>query len=132
MKHSIIILGIFYCSMLSSTSKKEIPHIRITNTIKPQMLKYKFNRWISYSPDSFEVTVNGKSIKPGESITVPQDKELPIRYGYSFAKGFRTGTKEVTFKFDTQAKESELTFSWDDKHRLNASNARVSKFEVIQ
>lgn len=98
-------------------------HYTITNGITKEMTGYSFWK-TTYYPDHLEVSVNGKSMEHGKSIALPQsEKTMTVRYDYSFAKGFRTGAKEVIFELNNQQKDYTLNFSWHDKWRIIADGA---------
>src|SRR5437588_751670 len=92
---------------------QKIPNtIRVTNTIKPHMLEYTFLK-IGYSPDQFSLKVNDQELKSGSSLEIPADEKIVrVRYDFSFAKGWRTGAKEVFFELGKDQKECNLEFSW--------------------
>ncbi len=98
-------------------------HYTITNTINREMTGFSF--WKTrYYPDRLDICVNGKPIAQGDSIEIPaSDKKMTVRYDYSFAGGFRTGAKEVTFELNSQKKDYQLNFSWQDKWRISADGA---------
>ncbi len=116
---------ILFCSiMLASCAIKSVEFdskitdqnnkITVKNIIKPEMLSY-----FCYKPDFFCLAVNGKKVEPGSSIALSNNQnQLTIRYDYSFAKGFRTGAKEITFELNSDKKEYEVMFSWKNKDRI--------------
>lgn len=84
-----------------------------------------FSFWNSrYYPERLAISINGKPIEQGGSIEIPaSEKTMTVRYDYSFAKGFRTGAKEITFELNSQKKDYFLNFSWQDKWRVSAPGA---------
>ena len=130
MKHLILI---FFSSLsmaaIALTPKHEKNHpITITNNIQPKMLKY----W-SYSPDIFTLKINGQLVKPGHSVSIPaESNSMNVRYDYSFAKGFRTGAKEITFEIDPAQKEYDLKFSWHNESRVIATGAKPQKVKKLK
>jgi hypothetical protein len=102
-------------------------NIKVTNKIKPKMLEYHFLK-INYSPDIFKLKVNNCQLNPNSSITIPSNqKTMTVRYDYSFANGWRTGAKEITFELDPKSTECNLEFSWDNEWRIVASGATPKK-----
>ena len=127
----LIIVASSISLSLSSLAPKPFPssqHVTVTNSIKPEMLEYKFqNFWIKkvFRPDLFTLKVNGKLLPPGSSLSLPVDNNsLTVRYDYSFANGFRTGAKEIMFTLTPSQKKYELGFSWDNEWRVNATGAK--------
>lgn len=95
----------------------------ITNNITKEMTGYEFWK-ITYYPDRLAISVNEKLIETGHSIEIPEDKKIvKIRYDYSFAKGFRTGAKEITFELSPEKRSYDLSFSWHDTWRIIAEGA---------
>lgn len=112
----------------SSSLLQNTHHRIVKNCIQPEMLKY----W-SYTPDIFTLSVNGQALKPGASLKVPlQENNMVVRYDYSFAKGFRTGAKEVTFKLDSTNAQCDLKFSWDNEFRIIASSGKPQKVKRLK
>lgn len=136
-----IVIGTTLVSLLLANYTKAVPlpekkaqpepDLTIINTIKPDMLKYSF-LGASYSPDSFELRVQGKPLKPGQSLSIPKQKKLAVRYDYSFAKGMHTGAKEIEFDLEPQTTQLELTFSWDNKWRICALGAKPQKAKILK
>lgn len=132
MKHILPFLCMATSFALTAHPPPEIKEILIRNTIKPKMLEYTFLK-IGYSPDSFTLKVNDKELKAGHSMSLPADKQtVRIRYDYSFAKGWRTGAKEITFELDKQKKEYDLEFSWHNQWRVIAGGATPQRVERLK
>ncbi len=113
------------------TLRMKKKQITITNGIQPHMLEYTF-LGTSYSPDSFALTVNGKALQPGDSVSLSPQKTVAIRYDYSFAKGWRTGAKEIEFDLDPEKTDFDLTFSWNNKWRVSARGAAPLKAKRLK
>ncbi len=131
MKHFFPLL--LWAIPVAALSQQECPTtISIHNKIKPKMLEYTFLK-VGYSPDSFKLKVNGNEVKPGSSISVPNNqKMLIVRYDYSFAKGWRTGAKEITFELNPKNKDCDLEFSWNNEWRVMASGAKPQKVKRVK
>jgi hypothetical protein len=112
------------------TSKTSLPVI-ITNTIEPDMLKYK--HWTgTYSPDVFNITINGTAIDKGQSYTLDSaENSLIVQFDYSFMNGMRKGTKKVTYQMNTDCTDAKLTFSWLDTYKIIIDNATPIKEETV-
>ena len=102
--------------------------ITIKNNITTDMLAYK--HWTGTHEPFFILTVNGKKIEQGkqEEITV-KDNRLEVRYDYSFANGFRKGATIVSCSIEKDAKDVDITFSWDDEWRIKTKQAQPQKVE---
>lgn len=101
--------------------------IIIRNAITPQMMQYTFFK-THYMPDFFKLSVNGNELKPGSSLEIPQgDKNITVRYDFSFANGWRTGAREITLNLDAQKSEYNLEFCWNNEWRINAWGAKPQK-----
>jgi hypothetical protein len=111
---------------------KTLTTIRVTNAIKPHMLEYTFLK-IGYSPDQFSVKVNDHELKTGSSLEIPADqKTVRVRYDFSFAKGWRTGAKEIVFELGPDQKEYNLEFSWHNNWRIIAQGAKPQKVKRLK
>ncbi len=132
MKHVLRWLIVSIPCSLFAVDAQKASEILVRNSIKPKMLEYMFFK-TGYSPDSFKLSVNGKEIKPGSSIAVAADqKNLTVRYDYSFAKGWRTGAKEIIFELDANNKEYNLEFSWNNEWRVIAAGATPKKVKRVK
>lgn len=85
----------------------------------------------TYKPEIFTLSVNGKEIKLGESVTVTTNKPLEVTYYSKFQNGRETH-KMVTLDPQTDQKECCITFDWHDKYRVKASNAKPQKVTVVK
>ncbi len=118
-------------------NKTENTTIEVQNNIKPDMLTFKNFFYGTFKPKELtkekdtklievQVRVNDKIIKPNEKITIDsKDGTIKARYDYNFMvrkKGKlvskRKGAKEVTFNVEPNTKKLNMTFSWDDNHRV--------------
>ncbi|HEB41672.1 MAG TPA: hypothetical protein ENI08_01460 [Candidatus Dependentiae bacterium] len=102
--------------------------ITVKNNITTDMITYK--HWTGTHEPFFILTVNGKKIEQGkqEEITV-KDNRLEVRYDYSFANGFRKDTTIVSCNIEKNAKDVDITFSWDDEWHIKTDNAQPQKVE---
>jgi hypothetical protein len=93
--------------------------ISLTNKINNAMLQKSY-LLMSFSPDLFAISINGKLLEPNQTVDTQIDNDTVIvRYSYSFAKGFYKGTNDVLFKLkNPNQKKFTITFSWDNKFRL--------------
>lgn len=135
MKHFWLILigsSSLFANNEDAIHTKTLNTFRVTNTIKPKMLEYTFFK-IGYSPDQFNIKVNDQEVKSGSSIEIPAgEKTLRIRYDFSFAKGWRTGAKEIIFELAQDQKEYNLEFSWYDQWRIIAQGAKPQKVKHLK
>ncbi len=111
--------------------------IVVHNNIKSDMLPFSHWWYGTFKPKELakekdtkllevQVRVNDKIIKPNETITIDsQDGTIKVCYDYNFMvrkKGKlaskRKGAKEVTFNVEPNTKKLNMTFSWDDNHRV--------------
>ena len=133
MKHILPLLSLAIpFATVATDQQHDKPGIVIRNNIKPKMLEYTFLK-IGYSPDSFSLKVNGTQVLPGSSIGLASNKKtMTVRYDYSFAKGWRTGAKEIIFELDPKNKECDLEFSWYNQWRVVASGAKAQKVKRVK
>lgn len=131
-------LYILLCSSLAfncnATVEKSnlIRSIMVHNNIKPEMLEYSLLK-MKYTPDSFSLKANGTLIKPGTSLPIPTEgNTLIIRYDYSFAKGWRTGAKEIVFELEKDTSECDVQFSWNNQWRIIAGGAQPQKVKRMK
>ncbi len=99
--------------------------VTLSNNIDPTMLKYK--HWTgSYSPDSFNLSINGTIIAPGETYTFSNITEpFSISFDYSFMNGMRTGTKSFSYTINENSTNIGLTFSWLEPNKVILDNATL-------
>lgn len=111
--------------------QKETPSastITIKNNITPTMLKY----W-SYSPTSFSVKVNNEPLEPGSSKTITRDgNKVIVTYQCSFQNGAYKSAKEVEYEIQPDAKEANLTFSWNEKQRVVLSDSKIKHVKELK
>jgi len=106
--------------------------LQITSVIPKEPPAYK--HWSGkYRPEKkFEVSSNGKVIKPGATVSIPVvEKKFKIRYDYEFQNG-RGGAKEVTFSAPNDMKKGTLEFKWKNKYRLIIDGAEPKSVEVLE
>ncbi|CAN5177897.1 hypothetical protein BH09DEP1_BH09DEP1_7400 [soil metagenome] len=104
----------------------------IKNSITKKMTGYEFLK-ITYHPEDFQISVNGKALEPGATLTVPTtEKKLTVRYDYSFYRGWRTGAKEVTLELSSDKQAYDLNFSWHDKWRIMAEGAQAKEVKKLK
>jgi hypothetical protein len=126
----VLLIGV--ASIFSQELTINQQNIKITNKIKPKMLEYQLLK-MSYSPDIFKLKINNHELKPNSSLCVPCDqKTMIVRYDYSFANGWRTGAKEITFELDPKSTECNLEFSWNNEWRIVASGAKPKKVKRVK
>jgi hypothetical protein len=126
MKYFFITLLGVSSIQLATIKNIETRSIKVTNCIKPAMLKY----W-SYTPDTFSLKVNGTPLAPGTSCTIPlAQNSIKLRYDYSFAKGFRSGAKEMIVEVEPNKKELDISFSWNNEHRIIAPGIKINKDSI--
>lgn len=105
--------------------------VSITNNINPEMLVYK--HWSGDKvPEPFAIVVDGKPLEPGKTTSVAlEDDKLNVQFNYSFMMGYRKGTREVTFKVPEKQDTLNMTFSWDNDHRIILDKAQaIEKREI--
>lgn len=125
MKRLLVALAAISSSVLGN----QLPngHITIRNAITPHMIQYKFFK-THYQPDAFKLSVNGSELKPGSALQIPKsDKNITVRYDFSFAHGLRTGAREIQLNLDTQKSEYNLEFCWNNEWRISAVGAQPQK-----
>ncbi len=132
-KHAIIPPNKTEGTTQSRTTQKEHPKpinktITVKNNITTDMLTYK--HWTGTHEPFFILTVNGKKIEQGkqEKVTV-KDNNLEIRYDYSFANGFRKGAQIISCCIEKDAKDVDITFSWNDEWHIKTKQAQPQKVE---
>lgn len=104
----------------------------ITNGITKDMTGYEF--WqTKYYPDRLTISINGKPMEPGAKIEIPgTEKVMTVRYDYSFAKGFRTGAKEILFELCPTKKSYALSFSWYNQWRVALEGAQPKEMKRVR
>lgn len=103
----------------------------ITNNITKDMTGYEFWK-TKYYPDQLSISINGKPFESGTSVTIPDTQTtMTVRYDYSFAKGFKTGAKEIVFELSPHKKSYALSFSWYDKWRITADGANPKEMKRV-
>jgi hypothetical protein len=105
--------------------KNQAPRtIKITNSIEDRQLAYNYC-FVSYSPTSFNVQVNGKTIDPTKSEMISiSDNKITVRYDYAFLGGKRKGCKEIEFEIDPGATDLSMNFSWNKESRIVIDKAK--------
>jgi hypothetical protein len=110
------------------TQMPAAPTITIKNNITPPMLKY----W-SYSPTSFSIKVNNELIEPGSSKTITRDgNKVIVSYECCFQNGAYKSAKEIEYTLQPDAKEANLTFSWNEKQRVVLSDSTIKHVKELK
>jgi len=119
---------------LKPTPQKKTPEqknrtITINTKITENMIRYSYFG-ASYKPD-FSLKVNNQELRCSESkkVTLNENK-MKVRYDYNFS-GFKKGAKEVVFEVPNDIDTVDVTFSWDNRWRVVANNAKPRKIKVI-
>lgn len=113
-------------------NKPRSTHISITNNITKEMLTYK--HWSgSYAPSIFAITIGGDRLLNNETVQVQATTQntITIRYDYSFANGYKTGSREIEFIISPEKTQYALTFSWGSPTHLILENAAIKEATVV-
>jgi hypothetical protein len=87
----------------------------------------------SYSPTSFSVKVNNEPLEPGNSKTITRDgNKVIVTYQCSFQNGAYKSAKEVEYEIRPDAKEANLTFSWNEKQRVVLSDSKIKHVKELK
>jgi len=106
-------------------SKKRTRTVTITNAVTKKMTCYKYC-YQEHEPGTFAIRVNGKPLPQGENITIPvTGKPVKVEYDFSFAGGLYTGTRKQSFTLNPETNSTELTFDWNNEHRVSLAGAKV-------
>lgn len=115
--------------ILATAQESTTPHSqkKIVNGItKKDLGIYKFFAW--RYPITFECTVDGAIVKPGQSISIPAGKEkVTIGYSYEWYTpwGNKSGKKKTTFAIDNKTEQHTIGFKgWKTKQRLKLTDAK--------
>lgn len=106
--------------------KKESRTITVKNAITAEMIKYRF--WGTYhTPTKFYISVNNHDVQANESCSCPlgENNVIEVTYHYEFKNGMVTGSKCIEFEIPKETATVDITFSWDDKHRLMSNVGRA-------
>ena len=106
--------------------KKEQRTVIIKNAITPEMTKYRF--WGTYhTPTKFSISVNNRTVPINESCSCPvgENNIIEVTYHYEFKNGMVTGSKCIEFEVPMETATIDITFSWNDTHRLMSSTGRA-------
>lgn len=106
--------------------KKESRTITVKNAITAEMIKYRF--WGTYhTPTKFYISVNNRDVQTNESCSCPlgENNTIEVTYHYEFKNGMVTGSKCIEFEIPRETATVDITFSWDDKHRLMSNVGRA-------
>lgn len=99
--------------------------IQITNNTNKKKTAYRYFGSNHY-PSRFSIQVNDKDIPAGQTIDIDAlNNKLFISYTYCFAKGLYKGKRLVTVTLDPAKEHFDLTFSWNNKNRVQVSNAHI-------
>ena len=111
----------------SDEIEQKIAPITLTNAITPDMLRYK--HWTgTYSPEQFDLYINGTKISQGESYTLTDaEQSFIISFDYSFMNGMRKGTKKFSYQMKESSTDATLTFSWLEHYKVLIDNATPIK-----
>lgn len=114
-----------------SPTKLTTRTLKVTNNISDKSLAYKYG-FISYSPSSFAVHVDGKKIEATETLPITlQDNKITMRYDYEFLGGKRKGAKEIVFEIPAHTNELSFNFSWKEDHHFIINNAKPVAIKEI-
>lgn len=95
--------------------------VTVTNNITDNMITY-MDHWAKPYPSKFNLFVNGKIVKKGEQITVPNgDKELCVGYECEFKKFgimYHQEKKEKKVPVCQLGNSAQVTFSWYTPDRI--------------
>lgn len=110
----------------NNTAEPIATPVTLSNNIEPTMLKYK--HWTgTYSPDTFNMCVNGILVAPGETCVISNPTEpFSINFDYSFMNGMRTGSKTFSCTINENSTHIALTFSWLEPNKIILDNATVT------
>jgi len=109
-----------------------VRRISITNGITKEMLTYK--HWTgSYAPTTFVITIGENQISYNETtqIEIGTEKNIVIRYDYSFVNGYKTGSREIEFIISPEKSDYVLRFAWQEPAHLVLENASIKKATVV-
>jgi|GEM_PF-4580404 len=107
-------------------------NISITNNITKEMITYK--HWSgSYAPSIFTITISGNQLSNNQTTTTKTTTQntITIRYDYSFANGYKTGSREIEFIISPEKTQYALTFSWQHPTHLILENAAIKQATVV-
>jgi hypothetical protein len=92
--------------------------IKITNNINTKKLDYS-KLFVTYTPTTFEVTVNGTLIAPQASAPIKVTGDtVVITYYCEFKDGARKSSHEYTYKLGAKITDCTVTFDWHKEPRI--------------
>jgi hypothetical protein len=96
----------------------------VTNGIQDKMLKYDYG-FVSYSPTTFKIEINGTPLEQGKSISMSiHTNKIGVRYDYAFLAGVYKGAKLIEFELPQEVDQVTITFSWDRESRIVIGDAK--------